>query len=435
MAISDISGLLSERYERQQRAEEEVRRMAGGQQLIEGPVIVFGEEELFDLAKPMPIVPLKQASIDATVNTEELHRGSYSYESFLGTVAIRGEVEIPQQLALPSLKTADGGEVPPTGYILLRISERHALQSVDTATLNGKPLTIARSSQSDTIAFSTPLLAELPRGVPHTFEVTLRVRGTKGISFSPLSHAFTVSLKSNSTDPSFVGTILPAERKIDTSGSMAQWRGDSFSTPLSCYPGCPSVDHYFVENSFTVGAVFLNSLSPHTMVERAIKYRDLFVLLTFGAFILFEFITLIRIHPIQYFLVGGALTVYYLLLLSLAEQVGFLLAYTAAAGVTIFLISGYAAAILRSRKHGAVVGGLLISTYAFLYTVLQEQDLALLFGSVGLTIFLAVFMFITRRIDWYALIPALPTGVAGASAEVASVREIDAGDSDLTGRE
>lgn len=432
LAIVDISSLLSERYERQQRAEEEVRRMAGGEQLIEGPVLVVAEGANPDFTKSLPIVPLKRVSIDTKVATEERYRGSYSYETLLSTVTMKGEVEIPDNLLLPTQHIAESSPTTSHGFFLLRVSERHFIQSVDTVTLDGTPLTIVRSHRPDTLAFAIPLLADRAPGVSRPLEVTLRVRGTKGISFSPLSHAFAVNLQSNSPNPSFVGAFLPIERSVDSSGSAAQWRGDTISTSLSCYRECPSVDTFFANNSSPVGAVFLNDLSVHSMVERAIRYRELFVVLTFGEFLLFEIITKVRIHPVQYLLVGGALTVYYLLLLSLAEQIGFLLAYSVAAGVIICLIAGYTAAILRSRKHGAVVGGLLMSTYAFLCTVLQEQDLALLFGSVGLTLFLAVFMFVTRQIDWYALIPAVSMGTPGSDEGLASVRKGDAHDVEVT---
>jgi inner membrane protein len=128
----------------------------------------------------------------------------------------------------------------------------------------------------------------------------------------------------------------------------------------------------------------------------------LFVALVFMAFFLFEILSALRIHPFQYTLVGAALCLFYLLLLSLSEFVPFIWAYLVSAAATILLIWFYCASVFKSGRRTLIVVGMLVAIYTFLYITLQLQDYALLFGSAGLFVALAFVVFITRKIDWYA---------------------------------
>ena len=135
------------------------------------------------------------------------------------------------------------------------------------------------------------------------------------------------------------------------------------------------------------------------------KYQLLFFGLTFLGFALFELLAGLRVHPIQYLLVGLALCLFYLLLLSLSEQVGFALAYGIAAGAVTSLVTAYVRSLL-STGRALLMGGLLTSLYGFLFVLLQIQDYALLVGSLGLFAALAAVMWLTRKIDWYAVQPS-----------------------------
>jgi len=127
----------------------------------------------------------------------------------------------------------------------------------------------------------------------------------------------------------------------------------------------------------------------------------LILALTFAAYFLFELFAALRLHTLQYLLIGLANCVFFLLLLALAEQVGFVPAYVASATAAIALVTSYSAAVLRSLRRALPVGGLLAALYSYLYVTLRAEDLALLFGAVGLFTVLATFMYMTRRVDWY----------------------------------
>jgi inner membrane protein len=134
---------------------------------------------------------------------------------------------------------------------------------------------------------------------------------------------------------------------------------------------------------------------------RAAKYALMFIALTFVVFFFVEIMTKRGIHPVQYLLVGVALILFYTLLLSLSEQIGFALAYLIAAVATVGLITAYAASIFRSRKATAILAAILVGLYTFLYTILQLEDIALLIGSIGMFLIIAVIMYVSSKIKWY----------------------------------
>ena len=142
---------------------------------------------------------------------------------------------------------------------------------------------------------------------------------------------------------------------------------------------------------------------------RTVKYALLFIVSTFTAFFVSEVMKKVRVHPLQYLLVGLALILFYSLLLSISEHLSFGKGYLIAAAATILLIAGYARSVLQRRSLGFVVGAVLATLYSYLYILLQVEDYALLLGSVGLFVLLGVVMFLTRRINWYAVgKPAAP---------------------------
>ena len=141
----------------------------------------------------------------------------------------------------------------------------------------------------------------------------------------------------------------------------------------------------------------------YSQSERAVKYGFLFVFLTFVAFLLFEVLRRMAIHPIQYVLCGAALALFFLLLVSLSEHLPFAAAYLAASGACVGLIAFYVGHVLGSMRRGLVVGGVLGALYGFLYVFLQSEDYALLLGAILLFAALTIVMIITRRVDWYRL--------------------------------
>lgn len=166
---------------------------------------------------------------------------------------------------------------------------------------------------------------------------------------------------------------------------------------------------------FRPGVDLIQPVGHYQRTERSVKYGILFVLLPFVALFLLEVFTSARIHPIQYFLVAAAKTLFYLLLLSLSEHIGFSAAYWGAAGATVVLVTAYLTGVVEHGRQALLVGGMIAAEYLFLYSALQSEDYALLIGSTGLFAILAIVMIATRRIDWYQGDPETTATSATAS--------------------
>jgi inner membrane protein len=161
------------------------------------------------------------------------------------------------------------------------------------------------------------------------------------------------------------------------------------------------------------GVSLYQPASVYQQNERAGKYGILFVALTFVAFFLFEILRKLRVHAVQYLLVGVALTTFYVVLLALSEQIGFAWAYLAAASTVVVLIGGYAAAVLRARRAGILLGCVIAVVYALLYGLVVSEQYSLLMGSVALLAVVGALMYLTRKVDWYAYSVTAPLAADG----------------------
>ena len=151
------------------------------------------------------------------------------------------------------------------------------------------------------------------------------------------------------------------------------------------------------------GVRLISPVDEYRMAGRSAKYAVLFILLTFGSLWLFEVLVRVRIHSLQYLLVGVAMCLFYLLELSLSEHLGFLLAYVLAAFSIVALVFAYCAAILQSTRRALIISGVLVGLYTYLYVLLMNQDYPLVVGSIGLFIILALVMYLTRKVDWHSV--------------------------------
>jgi len=230
----------------------------------------------------------------------------------------------------------------------------------------------------------------------------LSLHGSGELSIAPVGSQTRFDIESNWTEPSFQGNWLPAERKVTEDGFEAHW---SVQLLGRNYPqNWVGRDLYAdqIERSF-VGVRFLAPIDHYRMAFRSVKYEILFLILIFMTLWLFEVLSDTRIHAIQYIFVGAAMCLFYLLELSLAEHLGFVWAYGIAGLLVCALIVGYSRAVLKTTGRASMVGGVLAMLYVYLYMLLVNQDYALLAGSLGLFVALAVVMYLTRNVDWHAL--------------------------------
>jgi inner membrane protein len=227
------------------------------------------------------------------------------------------------------------------------------------------------------------------------FDLPMVIRGSGSLMFLPLGETTRAAIRSSWPHPSFVGDVLPASRSIETTGFNAEW-----TIPLlnRSYPqawnACDAVDLEEVE----AGVRLFEPVALYDMVTRAVKYGLLFIVLTFLTLGLIELVLGARLSLVQFLLIGVALALFFLILIALAEHIGFGLAYVLASTTVVAINTGYCAAILRSRPTAAIVGGVLSAIYGILYVILEAEDYALLDGTALLVAALVVTMFFTRRI-------------------------------------
>lgn len=265
--------------------------------------------------------------------------------------------------------------------------------------------------------FESGITAHLPDSSAdtlHTFAIDLSLNGSSAINFLPLGERTSVELRSTWGNPSFVGTFLPTDRQVTAEGFTAKWNVLDMNRnyPQQWRGVAPDVA------GTEFGVSLMVPVDSYQQSMRSVKYAGLFIALTFLSFFLIEMTNRLRLHPIQYLLVGSALVIFYLLLLSLSEYLDFGLSYAAGATATVLLVTFYVASATRSMKIAAVMFAVLTLLYGYLYVLLQLQDYSLLLGSLGLFLILAAVMFITRKLDWYALGSRSNPGTVAASPVV-----------------
>ena len=274
--------------------------------------------------------------------------------------------------------------------------------------------------------YSRGLHAALPESVRGkadglTATLDLELVGTERLSIVPLGGNTEVLMTSSWPHPSFAGRFLPSEREVSPEGFSARWHLSSLATTAQAdiangsricaggYDDASTQGEYApggttprdCADSFSVA--FVDPVNPYTLSDRATKYGVLFIALTFVAVGLFEIMKRLRVHPVQYLLVGSALCSFFLLLVSLSEHLPFGISYAVAASACVLLLAYYASHMLGGLRRGVPLGAGIAVLYGLLYVLLQLEQTALVVGSIALFLVLAAVMVLTRKVNWYGL--------------------------------
>jgi inner membrane protein len=345
----------------------------------------------------------EQLTIEATATPEIRHRSIYPVIVYRTTVRMKGTIAPPDLGKLNAAPVAVHWDRAAT---TVEISDLRGTLAVSPLLVGDRPVTLEPTAETAVfdsgVRGSTPLAPDAT--APIAFSIDLTLAGSEALRFLPTGKATTVRLGSGWPDPGFSGAFLPTSRSTTAQGFDAQWQVSYLARAFPHAWLAGTVDHTTLRHQrrqSTFGVTFVQAVDHYQQTERAVKYGLLFVLLTFTVFLLWELLRNLRLHAVQYLLIGAALVVFYLLLLSLAEHMAFALAYGIAAGATIALVATYAASVLAAGLRGALgIGAWLTALYGVLYVLLQLEDVALLVGSVFVFAMLAAVMFLTRRIDW-----------------------------------
>jgi inner membrane protein len=423
-----IDGLVSERVSRQSSVTNEIAASYAGAQRIVGPILVVpyteeypaiedaesgkGKRTVIKRASDVVYLFPEQLDMAGEIGTDFKHRGLFKTLVFDLRSELRGRFDVPQQLPVQPRSpksTITFGEP----YLALGVSDPRGLAFAPKLKWDGTAYGFERGAP--VLAIEHPLRANLPRlalGKAQSIDFTLDLglRGTDSLSVVPVAGDTKVNLRSTWPHPSFQGRFLPdpQQQYIGSDGFHAQWHITALASHareqlLYTKEGNPPSAQIAALESLDLR--FIEPINIYTESDRAIKYGFLFVALLFGAFFLFEVLKRLPIHPAQYLLVGLALAIFFLLLLSLSEHIAFAEAYLAAASASTGLLGFYLSFVLRSWRRGTAFGALMAVLYGALYGLLVSEDNALMMGSGLLFGLLAAAMWFTRNFDWYQLAP------------------------------
>ena len=247
-------------------------------------------------------------------------------------------------------------------------------------------------------------LTGMKSGGSFPFSFTLSLNGSRDLNVFPGGKENKIVLTSSWSEPSFIGGFLPSTKSIDDSGFSAQWDVSYFmrNLPQVWTDKDPSIENSLAQ--YMVGVSLATPIEFYRTAERAVKYGSLFISMTFVTFFLFEMMTKVRIHEIQYLFVGLALCLFFLMLVAISEWVPFMWAYVLATVPTIVQITSYTRAFTKgaSRHLWKVTASTLTILYSYLYVLLQLEGASLLLGAIGLFIALSAVLYVTRNINWYS---------------------------------
>lgn len=357
--------------------------------------------------------------VSADVATETRARGIYTVPVFNSAFEITGQFDISELHQLS--KTIKGFKRWNQAFISLVVGDVRGIDSQPEMRWNNQAKSFNAGSViphlSSGVHASVNTLFDSLKASQNTavFEIDLKLRGSRELMLIPLGDQTTARMTSTWPHPGFDGLFLPQKHQIDDSGFVANWAMSEFSTSVQQkFTSCLSGD-CSAFNQLRFGVQMVETVDVYQKVMRAVKYGALFIALSFITFFLTETLSAVRLHPLHYLLTGSALAMFYLLLMSLSEHVGFGIAYLVAAVASAILIGSYMSGVLRNHRFGLLFGGGIAVLYAMLFTVLRSEDYALLMGSALLFVVLAVVMTMTRHIDWYGV--NMPSN-SGASGEI-----------------
>lgn len=406
-----IQDLILERQLRQDEVIAEISDKWSGSQLVEGPIMVLpyktmvgqkdttGKTTYKESLTNIYLMP-ENLDILSKVDPEVRHRGIFDAVVYNTKIAVKGSfgaLELKKSGINPDLIQWDKAK------LVIGLSDLKGLKNTPAIKL-GDSVYHVEPDFTSLHLFSNNLII-LPdlsagRNTALNFSFDLDLRGSSELNFMHIGKATSVKVEGAWNDPSFTGRYLPEQPEISKDGFSATWKMPYFNRPFP--------QQWVEENTIlhkpntedAFGVKFILPVDQYQKTMRSAKYAILIILLTFISLFFTELLNKRKVHLLQYVLIGAAMTIYYTLLLSFSEQVGFTIAYLIASVATVVLIGIFIASLLKNRKPAIVFSGILSIFYSFIFVIIQLQDLALLVGSVGLFITVAAMMYLSAKIDW-----------------------------------
>lgn len=414
--LNMIRGLVNERGRTADSAESDIME-AWGRELIEaGPIVIIpgirteevrtrtenGERVEFVKTPFTLVISPQKLDINADFKTEIRKRGIFSVPLFSGTLGLSGIFD-------PALAIT---EILPNETIFLHqaelvisLSSQKGIRKINASTWNGEELFFKPGNRGYKLFTGRHsaggIYASLPRfeNRATAFNISIGIQGGQYLRFLPIAQDTHAAVYADWGAPSFQGAYLPSESTISDTDFSASWDVNYLSRDIPLF-----WKNYGEEQGYTAslfGVDFFRAVDTYALNTRAVKYAILFLIVPFLTLFLLEIFTKKRIHPVPYLLSGIGNAVFYLLLLSLSEQIPFYTAYLIAALAVTIMMTLYSRSLLPSWNKSWYMGLTVSISYILLYAVLNAESYALLIGSVGTFVVVALIMFLTRKLNWY----------------------------------
>ena len=415
-----VQDLITERQNRQQEVIREISDKWSGSQLVQGPILVLpykttvmekdsdtqksGRREILTNIYILPEI----LNISSKANPELLHRGIFDAVVYNSQIKVSGtfsQLELKKSGIDPAMIQWEQAKVD-IGLSDLKGLKNNPVIRLGNQNYEVEPDFTSLKLFSNNLVILPNLGSEKSTALNFSFDLDLR--GSEKLSFLHLGKNTIVKIEGEWNDPSFTGRYLPDERSVSGKAFSATWKMPYYNRP---YPQQWIEENTVLNTTDTqvqgnnnsdsravFGVNFLLPVDQYQKTIRTAKYAFLVILLSFLSLFFTELLIKQRVHFLQYVLIGAAMTIYYILLLSLSEQLGFNLAYIIASAATAGLIGTFIWSLLKNRKVALLFAGILTMFYSFIFIILQLQDLALLVGSIGLFLIVALLMYLSQKI-------------------------------------
>ncbi|EMY8091073.1 cell envelope integrity protein CreD [Klebsiella variicola] len=410
-----VRELINERADYRSEVVDAIEQSTSGSQKLAGPLIAIPITETLTRMENQKEVNYQRSwvyywlpeslAVTGKQTVESRRVGIYSGQVWHNALQIKATFDPLRLAALRKTNIVLGQP-----RLVVSVGDARGIGAIHAPEVNGNVLSVepGLGISGDGAGIHMPMPALAEDNKPLEIAFSLDLNGTGEFSLVPIGRNSELQLTSNWPHPGFLGSFLPTQREVSAAGYRAHWQSSWFANDMGSYFKDDMEIPWSRLPAFSADVMSL--ADQYQLTDRATKYAILLIGLTFMAFFVFESLTRHPLHPMQYLLVGLSLVLFYLVLLALSEHVGFTAAWLAASLSGAVMNGVYLQAVLRGWRNSLLFVAALLLLDGVMWFLLHSEDSALLLGTGVLVLALSVLMFLTRRVDWYAL--SLPKGSA-----------------------
>lgn len=408
-----VRELINERADYRSEVVDAIEQSTSGSQKLAGPLIAIPITETLTRMENQKEVNYQRSwvyywlpeslAVAGKQTVESRRVGIYSGQVWHNALQIKASFDPLRLAALRKTNIVLGQP-----RLVVSVGDARGIGAIHAPEVNGNVLSVepGLGISGDGAGIHMPMPALAEDNKPLEIAFSLDLNGTGEFSLVPLGRNSELQLTSNWPHPGFLGSFLPTQREVSAAGYRAHWQSSWFANDMGSYFKDDMEIPWSRLPAFSADVMFL--ADQYQLTDRATKYAILLIGLTFMAFFVFESLTRRPLHPMQYLLVGLSLVLFYLVLLALSEHIGFTAAWLAASLSGAVMNGIYLQAVLRGWRNSLLFVAALLLLDGVMWFLLHSEDSAMLLGTGVLALALSVLMFLTRRVDWYAL--SLPKG-------------------------